>query len=219
MKLMTLPGVFRPRADSWLLADVVRDHRLAVGARVLDVFTGSGVLALAAARSGARAVTAVDVLRRAVATVRLNAAMNGVQLRAVQGDAFGPVHGERFDLIVANPPYLPDANGRAAHGKARAWSAGPHGRHFIDRFCAEAGDHLAPDGTIALVHSSFCNTPLTLAALADRGFDATVAERRRGPLGPLATAQARVMEDRGMLRPGERSEELHVIVARRSAAV
>lgn len=204
MKLMTLPGVFPPHSDSWLLAGAIRDHRLAAGARVLDVFTGSGVVALTAASSGAASVTAIDVWRRAVATVRLNARLNRLRLKALCGDLFKPVRGEKFDLIVANPPYVPDEHGPRT-AQALAWSAGPDGRALLDRFCAEAPGHLAPGGTIALVQSSVCDTPLTLAALAEHGLDACVLERRRGPLGPLMRAG----------RPDLDSEELHVIVARR----
>jgi SAM-dependent methyltransferase len=79
------------------------------GARVLDVCTGSGVVALGAALGGAAEVTAVDVSRRAVLTVRLNAALNGVGVGALRGSLFAPVAGRRFDLISSNPPYLPTA--------------------------------------------------------------------------------------------------------------
>src|ERR671933_1581281 len=110
MRLMTLPGVFRPRPDTWMLAAHLR-AQLRPGATVLDLCTGSGALAVTAARAGAGAVTAVDVSRRSVLTVRLNARLNGVRVRALGGDLFAPVRGERFDVIVSNPPYLPSADG------------------------------------------------------------------------------------------------------------
>jgi release factor glutamine methyltransferase len=217
MRLITLPGVFRPRSDAWLLARAMRDHRLAADARTLDVFSGSGVLALAAARCGASAVTAVDVLRRAVATVRLNARLHGVELTALRGDLFEPVTGQRFDLITANPPYLPGGSELPRHASSRAWEGGADGRALIDRFCTQVADHLAPGGTVALVQSSLCDEPATLAALAETGLDTRVLERVRGPLGPLGAARAASLERRGALRPGERFEELTVIVGRRSA--
>ena len=99
MRLLTLPGVFRPRPDSWMLADVL----LPPDARVLDVCTGSGLLAVTAALCGARA-TGVDVSRRAVLCAALNARINGVRVRGLRGDLFAPVEGECFDAIVANPP-------------------------------------------------------------------------------------------------------------------
>src|SRR5215211_565792 len=137
MRLMTLPGVFRPRPDSWMLARRVADT-VRPGMSVLDVCTGSGVLAVAAARAGAGAVTAVDVSRRAVATVRINARLNGVRVRALRGDLFAPVAGERFDVIVSNPPYLPSEDDQLPrHGPQRAWEGGTDGRLLLDRICAE----------------------------------------------------------------------------------
>ena len=107
MLRIPLPGVFKPRSDSRMLADQIRRERLVAGARVLDVCTGSGVLAIAAARAGASRVTAVDVSWRAVIAAWLNARLNGVRLRVRRGDLLEPVRGERFDLIVSNPPYIP----------------------------------------------------------------------------------------------------------------
>src|SRR5688572_13439490 len=128
MRLLTVPGVFRPRSDSWMLARRLA-HHVRPGDEVLDPFTGSGVLAVAAARLGGR-VTAVDVSRRAVLCARLNARLNGVRIDAVRGDMSEPVAGRRFDLIVANPPYLPSADASPPRGAARAWEGGPDGRRL-----------------------------------------------------------------------------------------
>jgi release factor glutamine methyltransferase len=213
MRLITVPGVFRPRSDAWLLADVLR-RELQRGASLLDVFTGSGVLAVAAGRSGAGSVTAVDVSRRAVACARLNGWLNGVRVRTLRGDLFAPVRGERFDAISANPPYLPGAVG-PARGGARAWEGGGDGRLLLDRLCDEADDHLRPGGALILVQSSVIGLEPTLGRLAERGLSPDVVERRRGPLGPLLAARAPLLEERGLLGPDEREEELLVIRARR----
>src|SRR3712207_7276935 len=98
---MTLPGVFKPISDSEFLADCLREQTLPPRATVLDLCTGSGILAITAALRGARPV-AVDVSRRAVLTVRLNARLNGVKVRAVRGDLFGAVGEQRFDAIVSH---------------------------------------------------------------------------------------------------------------------
>src|SRR5689334_17657235 len=103
MRLLTLPGVFRPISDTWLLAEALEREQLPPGARVLDLCSGSGALAVHAAAHAE--VTAVDISRRAVLTIRLNAALNGVRVRARRGDLFAAVAGERFDAIVSNPPY------------------------------------------------------------------------------------------------------------------
>lgn len=216
MRLVTLPGVFRPPPDSWLLADAVREDGLAAGASVLDVFTGSGVLAIASALAGAREVTAVDVSRRAVATTRLNARLNRVHVEALRGDVFEPVEGRRFDLILANPPYVPgESDSLPRHRASRAWEAGRDGRALLDRFCPAVASYLAPSGRALIVQSSLSGERPTLETLSGSGLDARVLSRRRGALGRIVSARAEELEERGLLARGEREEELLVIEGRR----
>jgi release factor glutamine methyltransferase len=215
MRLVVMPGVFRPRSDSWMLASRLRDE-LAPGASVADVCTGSGVLAVSAAMAGAGKVTAVDVSRRAALTARLNARLNGVSVRALRGDLLEPVAGERFDIIVSNPPYVPAADDELpTSGPERAWDAGRDGRALLDRICDQAPTHLKPGGTLLIVHSSVCGEQRTVEMLTERGLVAEVASRTRGPLGPLLTARAATLEQRGLLDPGAREEDVVVIRGRR----
>ena len=217
MRLVVVPGVFRPRSDSWMLTQSLRELSPSPGDETLDLCTGSGLAAIAAARLGA-AATAVDVSWRSVVTVRLNALLNGVadRVTAVRGDLFGAVGMRRFDVITANPPYVPSGDvALPTSGPARAWEAGPDGRVLLDRICDGAPAHLRPGGALLLVQSSICGTEQTLARLRDGGLVARVRERRRGPLGPLMLRRVEELERRGALRPGEREEELVVIEARR----
>ena len=215
MRVVTVPGVFRPRSDSLLLAAEVASLA-APNVRVLDLFTGSGIVAVAGARAGAT-VTAVDISRRAVGCAWLNARLNGVGLRVLRGDMLAPVGSERFDVIAANPPYVPSLSDAEARGAARAWEGGRDGRRFIDRLCREAPAHLAPRGVLLVVHSSICDAEATVGLLREAGLDAAVAERRAGPLGPLVGARAAELERRGLLAPGEREEEVVLIRAVRAA--
>jgi release factor glutamine methyltransferase len=216
VRLVTLPGVFRPISDSRMLAEALRRETLPAGARVLDVCAGSGLLALTAALRGVRDVTAVDVSRRAVLTVKLNARLNGVRVRALRGSLFEPVGDEAFDAIVSNPPYVPDASGSLpTRGPERAWAAGPDGRALLDRLVAEAPAHLRPGGRLLVVHSSLLGFDATERALAQAGLRVDVAARARGPLGPLMEANREHLEAQGLLRPGEREEEVRVIRGRR----
>jgi release factor glutamine methyltransferase len=198
-----------------MLIEVMRERGLARGARVLDVFTGSGVLAVAAGQAGARSATAVDVSRRAALCARVNGRLNGTRVRGLRGDLFEPVAGERFDLITANPPYVPSVDGEPpSGGAARAWEGGPDGRLLVHRFSEEVAEHLAPGGTVLMVVSSLTGEEETLAALRAGGLEPEVLARQRGPLGPIVSARAEALERRGLLAPGQREEEMLVIAAR-----
>jgi release factor glutamine methyltransferase len=211
MRIVTLPGVFRPISDTWLLADALRER--APGARVLDVCTGSGALAVTAALAGANDVTAVDVSRRAVLTAGFNARLNGVAVRARRSDLFSALGAERYDVIVSNPPYVPDPDRDCppTRGPQRAWDAGHDGRVVLDRLITEAPQHLRPGGTLLVVHSEICGTEDTLQGLRAAGLEPHVVTRHHGPLGPLMRERVDHLRERGVLAPGQTEEEVVVI--------
>jgi release factor glutamine methyltransferase len=199
-----------------MLEEALREQVLPPRACALDLFTGSGAVAVAAAQRGARDVWAVDVSRRAVLTARLNARLNGVRVKAVRGSLFEPLGKMRFDAITANPPYVPaEREALPTRGAARAVDAGLDGRTFIDRLCEQAPDRLRPGGFLLVVHSSICGTDRTVELLRDGGLEVDVVLRRRGPLGPLMSDRARTLEERGLLRPGQREEDVVVVRGRR----
>jgi release factor glutamine methyltransferase len=213
MNVLTLPGVFAPISDSWMLADAIRQEDLGPGRHALDVCTGSGVLAVTAAQCGAT-TTAIDVSRRALLTVQLNAIRSGLRVRTLRGRTFAPVAGERFDLIVSNPPYVPSPRPDVPrYGPSRAWEAGHDGRIVLDALCDGVTAHLRPGGVLLLVHSSLIGIDSTLRRLRDAGLvDVEVRARERGPLGPLMRAQ----QAAGMI-PADVDEE-DVVVIRACAA-
>jgi release factor glutamine methyltransferase len=200
-----------------MLASHLREESRLQGAHVLDLCTGSGVLAVTAGLAGAARVDAVDVSRRAVLCTRLNARLNGVGVRARRGNLFAPVAGRRFDLIVSNPPYLPGPEeGLPRYGASRAWEAGPRGRLIIDQICDGATAHLSPNGALLLLHSSVCGVPETLGRLSRHGLDAAVVFSQRGPLGPILRARAGWLREQG-LGDGEQ-EDVVIIRAQRPPA-
>ncbi len=211
MRLLPLPGVFQPPSDAWMVVRFLREQSLSAGRRVLDLCTGSGVLAIAAALDGASEVTAVDVSCRAVAAVRLNARLNGVRVEGLRGDLFTPVAGRRFDLIVSNPPYLPgDVAELPQRGLARATEGGRSGRAFIERIAAGAAAHLTERGIVLLVYSTVCGEEESLASLREGGLSPRVVFRHRGPLGPALRARADWLRDHGLLLEGDEEEILLV---------
>jgi release factor glutamine methyltransferase len=207
VRVRALPGVWPPHSDARLLAQVVSQTRLATGKDVLEVFAGSGALALSMAVDGARSVTAVDISRRALLSIRLNARRNNVRIRTLRGDLFAPLLGESFDLIVANPPYVPGQESLPTRGIARAWEGGLDGRILVDRLLTDAPRHLRRGGSLIVIHSSMTGERETCAGLRAAGLRTEVLMRHRGPLGPIGRARAGVLRERGLLDDREASEE------------
>jgi len=214
MLLLRPPSVYRPQGDTWLLADALRRETFTPETRVLDLCTGSGALAVAAARHGAGRVTAVDISLRAVVATWINTRFRGLDVTVVHGNLLEPMAGQRFDVILSNPPYVPAAgDDLPVAGAARSWDAGTDGRAILDRICAEAPSHLAPGGVLLLVFSSVCGEEQTVRQLEDAGLDAAVIARCVEPFGPVMTARTRLLEERGLIAPGQRFEHLVVVRA------
>jgi ribosomal protein L3 glutamine methyltransferase len=121
---------------------------------VLDLCTGSGCLAILAARHFPKAeVDAVDISKDALAVAAKNVAEHGLegQIELYRGDLFAPLHDKRYDLIISNPPYV-DAAGMASLPREcraepkLAFDGGADGLDIIRRILNEAGAHLAPQG-------------------------------------------------------------------------
>ncbi|MGX1547320.1 HemK2/MTQ2 family protein methyltransferase [Streptomyces adustus] len=206
------PGVYRPQTDTALLGRMLCREPITSRTEVLDLGTGSGVLALEAARCGAR-VTAVDISWRALAAAWCNALLNGQAVRVRHGDLVAAVPGRRFDLVVTNPPYVPTPAGDAApRGRARAWDAGTDGRLLIDRICAVAPAVLRPGGALLMVHSRLSGVEETLARLRRAGLRAGVVDRVRLPFGRVLRSRLGWLRERGLVTD-QTMEELVVIRA------
>ncbi|MEU5096459.1 HemK2/MTQ2 family protein methyltransferase [Streptomyces sp. NPDC020996] len=214
---LILPGVYPPDEDTALLAGALADEPLPPGAEVLDVGTGSGALALAAARLGNR-VTAVDVSWRAVCTARANALLAGVPVRVRRGNLFAPVRDRSFDVILSNPPYVPSPDHHEPpSGAARAWDAGRDGRLVLDRICREAPALLRPGGVLLLVHSALSGPELTLGHLRTAGLKASVTRRCRIAFGPVLRGRESWLRRQGLLSADDDGEELVVVRAEQPA--
>jgi release factor glutamine methyltransferase len=209
--LLRLPGVYEPEADTQLLIDTVLAEGVSPHAHALDIGTGTGRVALALKAAGAAHVQAVDISRRAVLSARVNAWLNRLPLHVRHGDVLDRIH-DRFDLIVANPPYVP-SHARTKRGRTRTWHGGRDGRAVVDRICRGVPPLLAPGGVLFMVHSALCDADLTVDQLAAAGLRAEVVAKERIPFGPVLRKHAEWLRAEGLLGPDENDEGLVVIRA------
>ena len=99
-------NVFQPHPITLMLSEALEINRTDT---VLEIGSGSGLVAIAAAKLGAKHVYASDLARRANSATRRNANLNGIngQMTVVHGDSFTPFEEQVFEVIVANPPCMP----------------------------------------------------------------------------------------------------------------
>lgn len=172
-------SVLVPRPDTETVIEValaLRGDR-AAPCRVLDLCTGSGAIAISLAKELAGAhVIATEISAEAAAIARRNAERNTLadRVEVRVGDLFAPVAGERFELIVSNPPYIASSVIETLSPEVRreprlALDGGPDGLAFYDRICAAAGEYLVPGGALVLEHG-FDQAEAVQARLAAAGF-------------------------------------------------
>lgn len=204
-------GVYAPQDDSWLLCEALDDCDFVAGKKVLDICTGSGILAIETALKGAREVMAFDISPAAVACATRNAERAGVRVDARVGTLADARRAGPFDVVVSNPPYVPSDAPLQGTGPNRAWDAGADGRVVLDELCDLAPDLVAPGGSMLIVHSEFSDPAQTISRLDRSGFDARRLTSRVVDFGPVMTSYAPRLEAAGLLEPGRRTEELVVI--------
>ena len=150
-----------PRPDTETLVEVAleRTHARSMYGRALDLCTGSGCVAVAFARARPTwRVTASDVSRDALGLAWENARRAGAafSLRVVEGDLFAPFDGERFELVTANPPYIPSAELGELAPDIRdfeprlALDGGADGLDVVRAVVRGASAHLEPNGVLAV---------------------------------------------------------------------
>ena len=173
LRIAVGPEVLVPRPETELLVEWALGLLPPVGT-VLDWGTGSGAVALALADEGpGLAVTGLERSEAALSRARANGERLGLAVEWLTSDGFAAVAGRRFDAIVANPPYLAEADMDAtppelAFEPREALVAGPTGLEAIDRIAAEAPAHLEPGGAL-LVEVGAGQAEAAAAALAAAG--------------------------------------------------
>ena len=144
-----------PRPETEGMVDLAL--RLAPSGRALDLGTGTGCLALALVDEGAwRDVTAIDASEDALSLARENGERSGLEVRWLRGDWAAPVRGERFDVIVSNPPYIATGELAGLDRSVTDWEpmlaldGGPDGLDVPRRVLVEARDVAAPGAALVM---------------------------------------------------------------------
>lgn len=147
------PGVLIPRADTEILVEKALEW-MKPGARVLDIGTGSGAIAVSLAKLGRPAqVTAADVSDRALEIARQNAERNGAAVEFVKSDCFSALKSRKYDMIVSNPPYISEDEMRGLMPEVvrepeLALFGGADGLDFYRRISREAPEYLNEGGCL-----------------------------------------------------------------------
>lgn len=155
--------IYYPREDSYLLEKHVK--RLSCGI-VLDMGTGTGIQALAAAgNKQVKNVLAVDINKESIDYCRKNSKHKKITYKV--SDLFKNVPKKRFDTIIFNPPYLPQERRR----RDITTEGGKKGYEVIKDFLDKASDYLKPDGNILLLFSSLTNRQMVEKFMKNKMLD------------------------------------------------
>lgn len=153
------PAVLIPRPETEVLIDLALEKLRGLPApKVVDLGTGSGIVAISLALECPQAAIAtVDLSKEAISVARNNAGRLGAQVEFHEGDWFAPLVGRRFDLIVSNPPYVAAGDPHLAlnglpHEPQMALTDGADGLECIRRIVAAAPAHLNPGGWLLFEH-------------------------------------------------------------------
>ena len=153
LDLSVNPSVLIPRPETELLVDLALERK---PASMLDLGTGSGAIGIAVKFNlpGTR-VVAVEADMSALLTAKRNAAKLNLDIDFRHGRWFEPVAGERFDLVVSNPPYVASADPHLAELRFEpqgALVAGPEGLDALREITSAAGAFLLPGAWLLLEH-------------------------------------------------------------------
>lgn len=182
LRLKVSPATLVPRPDTEILVDWALELLAGqpAGARVADLGTGSGAIALAIKHRAPDArVLAIDFSPAALEVARQNARDLALDLEFRHGSWCTPLQGERFELIVSNPPYIADGDPHLAalgHEPLSALTAPDEGMADLLTLIEQTPAHLAPGGWLLLEHGHD-QGPAVCAALSAKGFENAVCRQ------------------------------------------
>ncbi|MBR5232155.1 MAG: peptide chain release factor N(5)-glutamine methyltransferase [Clostridia bacterium] len=184
LQLRTSPDALIPRYDTEILCEEAL-RRVQKGFKVLDLCTGTGVIALTMKKHAPSCeVWAVDISENALALAGKNAKSNALDVTFRQGDLFAPLQGESFDMIVSNPPYISDADMLSLSPEVLseprlALEGGKDGLDFYRRIVSEAPAYLRRGGY--MLFEIGCDQAQAVSRMMARDFeDVTVCKDLAG---------------------------------------
>ncbi len=183
LSLAVSPDTLIPRPDTETLVEWALQLPVPTEAEVVDLGTGSGAIALALASERATwKVIATDVSSAALALAEHNRLALGLeQVSCLQSDWFAQLGGQRFDLVVSNPPYIASGDAHVSGGDLRyepasALVSGADGLDAIRTLVATAPEHLKPGGWLLIEHG-YQQGPQVRELLEHAGFNAVTTRR------------------------------------------
>ena len=168
-------NVYIPAEDSYLLAD---NLEIKPGQSVLEIGTGSGIVAMYASRLTDR-ITVTDINFDACMLAEKNFRENNIEnIEILFGNMFEVVKNRKFDVILFNTPYLPTEDDEVLEDTINyAFDGGLNGRKVIDLFLNEVGNHLNDGGIVQMIQSSLSGNEETLERFDQMGFIAEIAAK------------------------------------------
>ncbi|MGJ8682240.1 peptide chain release factor N(5)-glutamine methyltransferase [Paraglaciecola sp.] len=159
LRLNVSPATLIPRSETELLVELALELALPESSRVLDLGTGTGAIALSLASENPNwHVLGVDKSHAAVELAKENAKLNGLeQVKFSQSDWFSAIDGQKYDLIVTNPPYVESSSPFLHRGDVRfepasALTSGLEGMDDIQVIAQQAKNHMSPNAWLVIEH-------------------------------------------------------------------
>ncbi len=182
--------VYNPSEDSLLMLTVLDELSLLNNMTCLDLGTGSGILAIKMAKMGCETVGS-DISLKALELAHRNAIMNGVHMNLVQGNLTRHFRGNSFDIVVFNPPYIPEEPDPSIE-LSIAWAGGNReGRKLIDGLMSDLPRILRKGGLSLILHANYNKPHKTIELASKIGMKAKIVGRRKLAFHELLVVEIR----------------------------
>lgn len=161
--------IYRPSDDSYLLSEVINNYlknkNIKKDIKILDMGSGGGFQAQTCKELGFKKILCTDINKKAIEHLKKQ------KFNAIHSDLFSNINkNEKFDLIIFNPPYLPEDKREPEDSRANT-TAGKKGYEIIIKFLKQAKNYLSEKGSILLLFSSFSQPKIIIKKAEDLGYN------------------------------------------------